>query len=1222
MNQIPPLPFNSNFSIKKLICVILFIFIFLIPSNIYSFGNHVYLLQSVVVAESSIQVKIQWTDNFLDEDGFQIFRRSGRFGRFHMIQVTDPNVSSWIDTTVKPDTLYVYYIQPRIRGWAFSPMAFTITPEKPRMVPAKPEYLSAEVLSPESIKLEWTDMSDNEYGFRIERKTVDGDFVPVNSVGPQSTSLIDSGPSLRSKEAYIYRVISFNPAGDSQPSNEVKVTIPMTPGKAPLSPANLTCTPLSFTIISLEWTDNACNEEHYTIERKGSGEKEFSVIKELSGNAQGFIDTGLDAGSGYTYRVRAYNSQGFSPYTEEVDATTMQAQRHTPNDPLYLIATATSAFQIDLSWIDNSDNEFGYIVQRKEKMRWTGHSYGKNYKPWDYFYKNVAIIYNSTTWTDNDVKPDTMYEYKVSSFNNKNMSRGFYAASVQTPDIPVTIPEIPAYVTGSSLAAHQVDLKWKDTSGDEDGFVIERMIPGDDFYPVKTVPSTTTEWSDKNICSSSYFVYRIRSFNRAGSSDPSPEIIVYPVSHPAAVPAEPSHLETIPLSATRMKLSWSDNSDDENGFIVERRTKDCGYRIVAAISRNNPGFIIEQQDTDLLPGTEYMYRVSAYNIYGNSGYSNETYNTTLSFPGSTPLSPTILSGKALAPHHIYISWTCDASDEEGFIIQRKQDRDFWTNIHVAGVDVNEWVDSHVSEDTMYMYRIAAYNLHGQSFWSEPISVSSLLNPISSSLSTVVVTPDSVDANGVDSADIFVTINDVDGNPVEGVKVIIQATGIDTIITQPESPTDAAGRVSGAIASTSAGEKIITIIVNPGPENLELDDQPIVTFFSTPRTRLVFTVQPSHTFSGGIISPAVQLEFQDASGNCITGASNVVTLTLGMNPVNTILYGTKTLQAVNGKVSFADLYIDTYAENYTIVASSDNCDSVESERFTILPLELTIGNDGNGSTVPQGPIRVNYREEILIKAVPQDGYHFVEWKVVNGTVTIDNPGSESTTVTMNHDNSTVHAVFDINVYSISSTSGPDGTISPSGDVFIPYGGSQSFSIVPDEHYHIQDVSVDGISVGAVPVYEFTQVTGNHTIQAEFALDTFIISAEEVENGNINPSFESVVPSGGSLLYTITPDEHYHIQDVYIDYVSVGVVTEYEFVQVTENHNIYAEFAIDTFIININEGENGSITPAGGSVVEYGGSLVYTITPDEHYHIQDVFVDGVSVGPVTEYEFVQV
>ena len=72
--------------------------------------------------------------------------------------------------------------------------------------------------------------------------------------------------------------------------------------------------------------------------------------------------------------------------------------------------------------------------------------------------------------------------------------------------------------------------------------------------------------------------------------------------------------------------------------------------------------------------------------------------------------------------------------------------------------------------------------------------------------------------------------------------------------------------------------------------------------------------------------------------------------------------------------------------------------------------------------------------------------------------------------------------------ITATAGSNGSISPSGVLGVRFGDSQTFYIYPDPNYHIADVKVDGISVGAVSSYTFTNVSSNHTIEASFAIDT--------------------------------------------------------------------------------------------------------------------------------------
>ena len=72
----------------------------------------------------------------------------------------------------------------------------------------------------------------------------------------------------------------------------------------------------------------------------------------------------------------------------------------------------------------------------------------------------------------------------------------------------------------------------------------------------------------------------------------------------------------------------------------------------------------------------------------------------------------------------------------------------------------------------------------------------------------------------------------------------------------------------------------------------------------------------------------------------------------------------------------------------------------------------------------------------------------------------------------------------NIYTITASAGSHGSISPSGDVTVNQGSDKSFTITPDTGYSIDDVLVDGSSVGAENSYTFTNVTQDHTISAAF------------------------------------------------------------------------------------------------------------------------------------------
>ena len=70
------------------------------------------------------------------------------------------------------------------------------------------------------------------------------------------------------------------------------------------------------------------------------------------------------------------------------------------------------------------------------------------------------------------------------------------------------------------------------------------------------------------------------------------------------------------------------------------------------------------------------------------------------------------------------------------------------------------------------------------------------------------------------------------------------------------------------------------------------------------------------------------------------------------------------------------------------------------------------------------------------------------------------------------------------WTIMATAGSGGTISPSGSIVVPNNWNQLITITPDKGYRIKDVRVDGVSVGAIETYTFSNVQAAHTIEAFF------------------------------------------------------------------------------------------------------------------------------------------
>jgi len=135
----------------------------------------------------------------------------------------------------------------------------------------------------------------------------------------------------------------------------------------PVAPLALTATAASATEVSLTWQDAASDETDYLVERSPDGAA-WIELASLPANTTTYLDTSLTPDASYTYRVRAANAAGNSTSSNVATATTHPS---VPAAPTGFVATAVSENQINLTWIDTT-NETGYTLERSpDGATWT-----------------------------------------------------------------------------------------------------------------------------------------------------------------------------------------------------------------------------------------------------------------------------------------------------------------------------------------------------------------------------------------------------------------------------------------------------------------------------------------------------------------------------------------------------------------------------------------------------------------------------------------------------------------------------------------------------------------------------------------------------------------------------------------------------------------------------------------------------------------------------------
>jgi hypothetical protein len=116
------------------------------------------------------------------------------------------------------------------------------------------------------------------------------------------------------------------------------------PESVPAAPSNLSAIPQSPTSALLTWTDNATDESGFHVERSADGVS-FALVATLSAESASYLVAGLPAGSRCSFRVRAFNTAGASPYSNVAGTALPELVRDTPAppppQPIHVVVTSS-----------------------------------------------------------------------------------------------------------------------------------------------------------------------------------------------------------------------------------------------------------------------------------------------------------------------------------------------------------------------------------------------------------------------------------------------------------------------------------------------------------------------------------------------------------------------------------------------------------------------------------------------------------------------------------------------------------------------------------------------------------------------------------------------------------------------------------------------------------------------------------------------------------------
>ena len=408
--------------------------------------------------------------------------------------------------------------------------------------------------------------------------------------------------------------------------------------------------------IQIAWTSAATGIDGHRIERSVSAGSGFSEVAVVGSGTTSYVDSGLSASTTYYYRVRSYAGSNQSAYSNVESATTNAPPPPTGIPaPQLFYATAVSRNIIILRWFSTAEDVTGFKIER-------------SLSPGGGFSQIGTTGADGSSYTNSGLQPGTTYYYRIRA--NSGSTNGDYSVVVSetTPlaadEVIVDDKDSGVTFTGSNWNGgyQNNDLSWANGYRFDNSSTYGALAT----YPVAIANSGTYEvygWWPKTSTGSStnatnapvtishnggtanllvnqrivnaqWVLLGVYSFN-AGSytvtvSDAGTTSAVMAdafrfLRAPTSAPAAPARLNAVGYGPGRIIISWTDLSNNEGSFSVERSPNGTSGWTVIGSALANANFYI---DSGLTQSTTYFYRVRAVNSVGASAYTNTASATT------------------------------------------------------------------------------------------------------------------------------------------------------------------------------------------------------------------------------------------------------------------------------------------------------------------------------------------------------------------------------------------------------------------------------------------------------------------------------------------------------------------------------------------------------------------------------------------------------------------
>ena len=428
----------------------------------------------------------------------------------------------------------------------------------------------------------------------------------------------------------------------------------------PNAPANAEISNITSTSVTIKWEDLSEDEEGFHIYRNQE------LIATLEENATSYTDENLTPETSYSYEIKAFNEAGESEGIV-IEAETPK-EVSIPDSPANLKVSKVTSNSVTLEWEDLSDNEEGFEIYRNDLLI-------------------ASTAPDTTSYTDENLTPDTEYLYIVKAFNQAGKSEGV-SLNVKTSEEKPHIPTAPSEVNASKITSDSVTLVWNDSEG-ETGYKILR-----NDEEIATLDENTTTYTDTNLSANTTYTYVIVALNEEGENSGEPFTVT--TKEKIIELSAPANLTFIEITPHSVTLSWEDTNDNETGFKVIRDGE-----VIATLEANSTTYT----DTNLTAGKEYEYQVVATNGETDSPPISEKVITDRGVPNEISDLKAEINGS----ESITLIWKDNSDNETGFKVIRDGEI-------IATLEANSttYTDTNLSPDSEYEYAVVAFNDYGDS----------------------------------------------------------------------------------------------------------------------------------------------------------------------------------------------------------------------------------------------------------------------------------------------------------------------------------------------------------------------------------------------------------------------------------------------------------------------------------------------------------------------------